>query len=106
MAFAIATATTPTIAANSANINEIKTLRILGIWLHPLYLISVWLQDRTQEAGCPSRSRGFRDLGVPPSISRLVYSQAEIPEDNSCPMAAARVGPGLKHHETRGLSRC
>jgi hypothetical protein len=52
MAFAIATATTPTIAANSANINAIKTLRILGIWLHPLYPISVWLQDRTQEASC------------------------------------------------------
>ena len=29
-------------------------------------------------------------------------SQIETPKDNSCPMAAARIGPGLKHRETRG----
>jgi hypothetical protein len=41
MAFTIATAKIPTAAANNANVNEIKTLRIFNIWLHSLYFINM-----------------------------------------------------------------
>ena len=51
-------------------------------------------------AGCP-RSRGFETWEVR-SPTPACLSQIETPKDNSCPMAAARIGPGLKHRETRG----